>query len=70
MASFCQEFWKYLFLSGFFYFIVIGCLALIEFEPLRVKHAKKNMTIVACFCTAGVSFFISFMKNKFIIYED
>lgn len=61
MASFGNEFWKYLFLSGVFYFIVIGTLAYIKFEPLKVKSSNSMVTSVSCFISSAVSI------NKLII---
>jgi hypothetical protein len=56
MGTFCQDFWKYLFLSGFAYYTIIGTLVLLEVETTKVKSSNSTVTSVACYITSIVSY--------------
>ena len=59
--AFCLEFWKYLFLSGFFYFIVIGSLVLSSHEPMKIKPEFRKYTAISSYITSAVNFLLRFL---------
>lgn len=63
--SFKNEFFKLVFFSGFLYFIVIGILALFNFEPLKLKNSISHNTAVSSFIASGVSLLITMLTDQF-----
>ena len=67
MASFCSEFWKFLYLCGFIYFVVMGTLVLFKFEPTEVKKNNSTKTAVSCYAVAIINlvlFIYIWIKNS------
>mmetsp|Transcript_29791 Transcript_29791/g.30939 ORF Transcript_29791/g.30939 Transcript_29791/m.30939 type:complete len:102 (-) Transcript_29791:149-454(-) len=68
-TTFCQDFWKYLFLCGVFYFAIMGLLVHFEFEPTRVMDKYSEVTSVACWIVAGICL-ILFILFSFLYRDD